>query len=380
MPEPPEFLKHITNTVISKVEKSVANQEPSWRNVLSRKISNRTPENNTDTFNTLLGNDKITPQIIDILYGKNRPNVQIIEIDNSVFDALEDNEYIRLFCGQELIPFRKLKAFTLKKTGELFLAVLDLALNMKTAPQFPVIILRKESSIVAKAHELTHAASEEPTKSITTLHDYIRNPEERKAFVNSILIYRLANPQGSFYDFVRIQEGLRIEEFPDERIEHMIEVGKSAHGLQKYMWESITKQLGTNSSIDTHKLSQIKSTTLHQADNFVIISIDKPLTIHQDEPMDTNEAILITAGKSLFENLVEKKLPEAVQDAADVLSHTSPANHLSILNSIARSFEHYFDIDQAKVYYERYITDYEAQKDHTENETFWYEKAKLLTK
>ncbi|GEM_PF-5797997 len=291
-PQRPTTLKGVALKVIKEnVARSIEGQEPSWINALSRKFVDSTPqekklpveeirrpEQTADTyqignFDELLERDEIPSEAIDALYSKNRQNVFYLELDEAALLILDIDQAVNILSRNNIVSYSNMVAFTMKAgKHEVLLTAMKMALAIKKDTPFPLVVVKKGASIIPKAHELTHAIKAEIYSDAKSLHDYIHNPEEREAFLNSILIYRLKNPSGSFFDFVREQESVTKEEFPDEKIKEGIESGRGKYlGLQQQMWGSIDKQVGQRAKLEVDNLSTIKRNTKNEIEKQCLV-------------------------------------------------------------------------------------------------------------
>ncbi|PJC48335.1 MAG: hypothetical protein CO035_04050, partial [Candidatus Omnitrophica bacterium CG_4_9_14_0_2_um_filter_42_8] len=137
---------------------------------------------------------------------------------------------------------------------------------------FPLVVAAEYIDMATLVHELTHVDKEnkgEIYKYPKNIERYITNLHEKEANLNSMLVFRFMYPDKSFYDCLRMMEGLNKENFPDERIKKtylknsVISNKPTPYIVEYLMWESITKKLG-GKNITEADIGRIKDTVFKE--------------------------------------------------------------------------------------------------------------------
>jgi len=372
-PERPTLKDIAVEGIRESVIRSIEGQKPSWINALSRKLISSTPrttktksrgyskgnpketigvkqisepaEYQIGNFNELLDRDGISSVALDALYGSERPNVSFIELDETALQKLDKDVATTILSRNNLAYYQNIVAFAMKAGHhEGLLTAMRMALEIETDVQLPVVVVRKGASIIPKAHELTHATKAEINSDARSLHDYINNPEEREAFLNSILVYRLTNPSGSFFDFAREQESVSSKEFPDEEIQDKIVSGKGKYlGLQKQMWDSINLQIEQGTHLNVDNLSEVKRVTQNQIEKAGIDTFAPKVELSTKQPdsrrVERREPK--KPGKRTSDPIVEKQK----QLEIDISQLKATGQRAEILGKAKELYELYIDID-----------------------------------
>jgi len=215
-------------------------------------VSLLTPEQNTadqnlyriDTVTEILNQFGISERGIEQLYGDmpgSFRGIHVLVLSPEALEMLENNTSIPRPKGYEKYPFTERKGLALNSQDEL-LAYIKKVLGLKEALYLPVVVLSEDASMVVASHELSHVAYK------TTWHHgprtgaaYYANPDEKMAFLISILAFRNKYHKRTFFDFLRMQECAGKKEFPDWKIRRIIEEGNNKSLLvEQALWDAVS--------------------------------------------------------------------------------------------------------------------------------------------
>ncbi|MFH0985219.1 MAG: HEAT repeat domain-containing protein [Candidatus Omnitrophota bacterium] len=183
-----------------------------------------------------------------------------------------DENIVRMSREYQMLPatFSEMAGFALIK-GQYHRRMADLITDSLHLPavSLPVIFLKKKpggSNLVAFAHELSHLGQVAYPEGRTSLDGYAAIAQEREAFLNSMLVFRLTNPKSTFFDFARAQDGVTKERFPDAAIQRILASNPGSHlETERQMWQAIDVEIGPRQSLDqlsAQELNDLKTRVL----------------------------------------------------------------------------------------------------------------------
>jgi hypothetical protein len=203
-------------------------------------------EHGENTAQDILIDKEVPGYILNFLFGDSTLMTNILFITDEDARALDNDTAVQILSTNNLFSYEEMHAFTLNPYHmPVFLAIKN-ALGIEEDLNLPLIISKSDTSIIDLIHELTHVDQHYRGRAYdgpSDMGEYLLDPDEYEAAVNTTLVFRMFNPKASFYDFCRERSHVRIEDWPDHNIEAFLKIKMSYLNIDREIWDLMSRLL-----------------------------------------------------------------------------------------------------------------------------------------